>query len=48
MKVYRDCGGISLKIPVNNAESFACLPIGSPLMKSWNAKIADQCAFSVW
>ena len=47
MKVYRGCGGLSLKIPVSNAQIFGCLPIGSPLMKLWYAEIAGQCEFTV-
>ena len=47
MKVYRGCGGLSLKIPVSNAQIFGCLPIGSPLIKLWYAEIADRCAFTV-
>ena len=31
MKVYRGCGGLSLKILVSNAQTFGCLPIDSPL-----------------
>ena len=47
MKVYRGCGGLSLKISVSNAQIFGCLPIGFPLMKLWYAERADQCAFTV-
>ena len=47
MKVYRGSGGLSLKIPVINAQIFGCLPIGSSLIKLWYAEIADQCAFTV-
>ena len=47
MKVYRDCGGLALKIPISNAQIFGCLPIGSPLLKLWYAEIADRCVFTV-
>ena len=47
MKVYSGCCGLSLKIPVSNAQAFAYLPIVSPIMKLWYAEIADWCAFIV-
>ena len=47
MKVYRGCGGLSLKISVSNAQIFGCLPIGFPLIKLWYAEKADRCAFTV-
>ena len=47
MKLYRGCGGLSLKIPVSNAQTFGCFSIGFPLIKLWYAEIADRCAFTV-
>ena len=47
MKVCRGFGGLSLKIPVSNAQIFRCLPIGSSLVKLWYAEIADRCAFTI-
>ena len=47
MKVYRGCGGLSLKVTVSNAQIFECLSIGSPLIKLWYAEIADWFTFTV-
>ena len=47
MKVPRDCDGLSLRIPVRNAQIFGYLSIGSLLITSWYAEIADRCAFTV-
>ena len=47
MKVYRGCGGLSLKIPVSNEQIFGRFPIGSQLIKLWYTEIAVRCAFTV-
>ena len=47
MKVYRGCGGLSLKIPVINTQIVGCLSFSSPLIKLRYAEIADRCAFTV-
>ena len=48
MKVYRGCGGLSLKIPVSNGQISGCLSIGSPLIKLCHDEIAGWCTFAVW
>ena len=47
MTVFRGGGGLSLKIPVSNAQIFGCLPIGFPLINLSYAEIAHQCEFKV-
>ena len=47
MKVNRDHGDLLLKIPVNNAQTYGCLPIGSKIMQVSYAEIADRCALMV-